>query len=115
MRIASCVVVCALILSCFVFAASPVPQSPNESQQPGLFLGTAWYPEQWPESRWEADLQLMQNTGIRMVRVGEFAWSTMEPAEGQFHFEWLEHAVALASKHGIVTVLGTPTAAPPAW
>ena len=116
MRIASYVVVCALILSCFVFAAPPVPQSPNPSQQqPGLFLGTAWYPEQWPESRWETDLQLMQEAHIRFVRVGEFAWSTMEPQEGQYRFEWLEKAVAVAQKHGIYVVLGTPTAAPPAW
>lgn len=82
---------------------------------PPILLGTAWYPEQWPEERWEQDLQLMQDAGIRMVRVGEFAWSTMEPADGQFQFDWLGRAIALAAKHGIVTVLGTPTAAPPAW
>jgi len=28
-------------------------------QPPPLMLGTAWYPEQWPETRWEADLALM--------------------------------------------------------
>ena len=82
---------------------------------PPLMLGTAWYPEQWPESRWDADLTLMQQAGIRMVRVGEFAWSRMEPSEGQFDFDWLDRAVAAASKHGIYTVVGTPTAAPPAW
>ncbi len=35
--------------------------------------------------------------------------------EGQYRFEWLEKAVAMAQKHGIYVVLGTPTAAPPAW
>ncbi|HEY0563967.1 MAG TPA: beta-galactosidase [Terriglobales bacterium] len=78
-------------------------------------LGTAWYPEQWPEARWEQDLQLMQNAGINMVRVGEFAWSRMEPAEGRYDLDWLERAVAAAGKHKIQVVLGTPTAAPPAW
>jgi beta-galactosidase len=82
---------------------------------PPVLLGTAWYPEQWPESRWEADLQLMQTAGIHMVRVGEFAWSTLEPTEGNYQLDWLERAVALAARHGIVTVIGTPTAAPPAW
>jgi beta-galactosidase len=82
---------------------------------PEILLGTAWYPEQWPESRWDADLALMQQAGIRMVRVGEFAWSRMEPSEGQYDFDWLDHAVAAAAKHGIVTVIGTPSAAPPAW
>src|SRR5262249_14492743 len=36
---------------------------------PAILLGTAWYPEQWPESRWDTDLGLMQQAGIRMVRI----------------------------------------------
>ena len=84
-------------------------------EPPPIFLGTAWYPEQWPESRWEADLRLMQQAGMHLVRLGEFAWSRMEPSEGQYELDWLDHAVAAAAQHGIYTVLGTPTAAPPAW
>ncbi|HEY4930544.1 MAG TPA: beta-galactosidase [Terriglobales bacterium] len=84
-------------------------------QTPALLLGTAWYPEQWPESRWDADLALMQKAGIHMVRVGEFAWSRMEPTEGHYDLDWLDHAITAAAKHGIVTVIGTPSAAPPAW
>jgi len=84
-------------------------------QPPSILLGTAWYPEQWPESRWDADLALMQKAGIHMVRVGEFAWSRMEPTEGQYDLDWLDRAIAQAAKHGIVTVIGTPSAAPPAW
>ncbi|HLJ48602.1 MAG TPA: beta-galactosidase [Bryobacteraceae bacterium] len=87
----------------------------QQTAPPALLLGTAWYPEQWPESRWEADLALMQQAGVRMVRVGEFAWSRMEPSEGQYDLEWLDRAIAAAAKHGIFTVVGTPTAAPPAW
>jgi beta-galactosidase len=83
--------------------------------QPPLLLGAAWYPEQWPESQWEPDLALMEAAHIHLVRVGEFAWSTMEPEEGQYQFDWLERAIALAAKHHICVVLGTPTAAPPAW
>jgi beta-galactosidase GanA len=55
----------------------------------GAPLGAAWYPEQWPESRWEADLTLMQQAGIHMVRVGEFAWSKMEPSEGHYDLDWV--------------------------
>jgi len=93
-------------------AATP-PVAP--AHPPALLLGTAWYPEQWPESRWDEDLKLMQAAGIHMVRVGEFAWSRMEPAEGRFDLDWLDRAVSLAAKRGIFVVLGTPTAAPPAW
>jgi len=60
-------------------------------------------------------LTLMEQAGVRMVRVGEFAWSRMEPSEGQYDLDWLERAITAASKHGIYTVLGTPTPAPPAW
>ena len=96
-----------LVLSIGVPAQSPGP--------PPLVLGTAWYPEQWPESRWEQDLELMRNAGIRMVRIGEFAWSRMEPQEGQFDLDWLDRSISLAAKHNISVVLGTPAAAPPAW
>jgi beta-galactosidase len=95
------------------FSASA--QATAYADQPPLLLGAAWYPEQWPESQWEPDLERMEAAHIHLVRVGEFAWSTMEPAEGQYQFDWLERAIALAAKHHIAVVLGTPTAAPPAW
>jgi beta-galactosidase len=79
---------------------------------PPLLLGAAWYPEQWPESRWERDVELMQQARIHMVRIGEFAWSRMEPTEGVYDFDWLEHSINLAAHHGIFVVLGTPMAPP---
>ena len=102
-------VVAALMIGVCSFGqgTSPAP--------PPLLLGAAWYPEQWPESRWDEDLALMQQAGIHMVRVGEFAWSRMEPEEGRYDLDWLDRAIAAAAKHNIYTVVGTPTAAPPAW
>ena len=103
-------------LFCLLLAASSASlPAQTKVEAPPLVLGTAWYPEQWPESRWDADLDLMQKAGIRMVRVGEFAWSQMEPTEGHYDLDWLDRAVAAAAKHDIVTVIGTPSAAPPAW
>lgn len=78
-------------------------------------LGAAWYPEQWSESHWDADLSLMEQAHFSVVRVGEFAWSTMEPSEGHYKFAWLDRAIALAGRHHIAVVLGTPTDTPPAW
>ncbi|MGC1784809.1 MAG: beta-galactosidase [Acidobacteriaceae bacterium] len=109
------------LIVCLVLTASTSAFAQKSSHRktvappPPLLLGTAWYPEQWPESRWPADLELMQKAGIHVVRVGEFAWSTMEPSEGDYHFGWLERAINEAGQHGIYTVIGTPTAAPPAW
>ena len=80
-----------------------------------MLLGAAWYPEQWPESQWDPDLDRMAACHIHLVRLGEFAWSTMEPREGKYDFTWLDHAIEKAAQHHIVVVLGTPTAAPPAW
>jgi beta-galactosidase len=103
-----------LLLFGFAFTSSSLGQSTVPAPPP-ILLGTAWYPEQWPESRWDADLTLMQQAGMHMVRVGEFAWSRMEPQEGQYDLDWLDRAISAAAKHKIYTVLGTPTAAPPAW
>jgi len=80
-----------------------------------MYLGSAWYPEQWPEGRWEADLALMRAADMNVVRIGEYAWSRLEPEEGRFELDWLERAVDLAAKHGVTVVMGTPTDAPPAW
>ena len=80
-----------------------------------LWLGSAWYPEQWPESAWPEDLRLMKASGANVVRIGEYAWSRMEPSEGQYDFGWLVRAVRLAAKYDIKVVVGTPTDTPPAW
>ncbi len=102
----------AVLISFNAFAQAPLPPEPRVS---ALGLGAAWYPEQWPEARWDADLALMEAAHITFVRVGEFAWSTMEPSEGNFQLDWLEHAVRAAERHHIAVVMGTPSAAPPAW
>jgi beta-galactosidase len=84
----------------------------SESQ---LHLGASYYPEHWPEDRWPEDIRLMREAGLTVVRMGEFAWSSLEPSAGEFHFEWLERVITLLASAGIETVLGTPTAAPPTW
>ena len=57
----------------------------------------------------------MRDMGLQVVRMAEFAWHKLEPEKGKFCFDWLDDAIALLGSHGIVTILGTPTAAPPAW
>ncbi len=85
------------------------------ADKPAVAMGVAWYPEQWPEARWDIDLAMMKATGFNIVRIGEFAWSRMEPREGQFDFGWMDRAIAAAKRHGFMVVIGTPSAAPPAW
>jgi beta-galactosidase len=108
-----------LLLSLLALLCSFTPPARSQATQfsnvPPVLLGAAWYPEQWPEVQWDKDLELMEACHIHLVRVGEFAWSSMEPQEGKYDFTWLDHAIEKAAKHHIVVVLGTPTAAPPAW
>jgi beta-galactosidase len=80
-----------------------------------MIYGCAWYPEHWPESRWAEDLRLMRDARMNMVRIAEFAWSSIEPEEGRYELDWIERAIDAAAAQGFDVVLGTPTAAPPAW
>jgi beta-galactosidase len=80
-----------------------------------MYFGVAYYPEHWPEERWQVDAQLIQTAHINSVRMGEFAWSKIEPAEGELHFEWLDQAVELMGRHGIQTMLCTCSRTPPPW
>jgi len=80
-----------------------------------MWLGVDYYPEQWPEERWPVDAKLMKQAGLTVARLGEFAWSRIEPDEGRFDFGWLDRAIDVLHRHDIKVVLGTPTAAPPAW
>ena len=78
-------------------------------------LGVCYYPEQWDPSRWTGDFFAMQKLGIRYVRVGEFAWSRLEPTDGNCQFAWLQQVLDLAAERSLSIVLGTPTATPPKW
>jgi beta-galactosidase len=105
----------AFFISAHMFSPVYAQDAAISPDPPALLLGAAWYPEQWPESRWNADLDLMQRAHLHVVRVGEFAWTALEPREGTYQLDWLERAIDLAAKHGIYVILGTPTAAPPVW
>ena len=77
--------------------------------------GVDYYPEHWPKERWPVDARMMREMGITVVRMAEFSWQTFEPREGEFHFEDLDEAIGVLAKEGIDCILGTPSAAPPAW
>ena len=78
-------------------------------------LGVCYYPEHWPESYWATDAERMRETGLRFVRIGEFAWSRLEPRECFYDFDWLQRAINTLHGARLKIVLGTPTATPPKW
>lgn len=79
------------------------------------YFGAAYYPESWPAEQVEADIRQMKEAGINTVRIAEFAWSTMEAAEGSYDFTFFHHVVDCLRDAGIAVIMGTPTCTPPAW
>lgn len=78
-------------------------------------LGVCYYPEHWPEEQWAEDAARMAGLGLTWVRIGEFAWSRMEPEPGRMDWGWLDRAIDTLGHAGLKVVLGTPTATPPRW
>ena len=80
-----------------------------------MTVGAYYYPEAWPESQWERDIQGIRKLGMEFIHMGDFAWSRLEPEDGHFDFAWLDRNIELASRSGLKVVLCTPSAAPPVW
>lgn len=80
-----------------------------------FYFGVDYYPEHWPVERWPLDAKLMAEAGFNVVRLAEFAWSKLEPTDGQCDFAWLDQAIEILAQRGIQVILGTPTASAPPW
>ena len=78
-------------------------------------VGVAYYPEAWSREEILEDAGRMKECGVSLIRVAEFAWSRMEPSEGDYRFQWLVDAVNIFGELGIKTILCTPSSAAPAW
>ncbi len=82
---------------------------------PSLYHGVCYYPELWPAADLERDIAEMGRLGINLVRMGEFAWSVLEPNEGEISFEHFGEVLDRLHAAGIDVVWCTPTATPPIW
>ncbi|MDD3503401.1 MAG: beta-galactosidase [Eubacteriales bacterium] len=80
-----------------------------------MYYGVSWYPEQKAREEWQHDIKLLADSGFNVVRMGEFAWTEMEPTAGVYNFNWLIEAVEALAEVGIKSIICTPTACPPAW
>jgi len=89
-------------------------QCVNPADRP-ILIGADYYPEHWPRDRWETDAKLMKEAGFNVVRLAEFSWIYMEPAEGQYEFAWLDDVLELLGRYDIHAIICTPTAVMPAW
>ena len=80
-----------------------------------ILYGVAYYPEYMPSDRLDRDVELMEKAGITVVRVGESTWSSWEPRDGEFQFDWMERVLDRLHEAGIKVILGTPTYSIPTW
>ncbi len=75
--------------------------------------GVCYYPEHWDADTRARDADRMAAAGMNVVRMGEFAWSVMEPTPGSYDFSLFDETLKLLSRVGISAILCTPTATPP--
>jgi beta-galactosidase len=80
-----------------------------------VLYGAAYYTEYMPYERLDQDVQLMQQAGISVVRMGESSWGLWEPQDGRFDYAWMDRVIDRMQKAGIKVILGTPTYSIPAW
>lgn len=82
-----------------------------------LLYGGDYNPEQWMDTPeiLEEDIRLMKEAGINVVSLGIFAWSVLEPEEGNYQFGWLDDILDRLYKNGISVFLATPSGARPVW
>ena len=82
-----------------------------------LLHGGDYNPEQWLDRPdiLEKDLDMLEESGCNVVSLGIFSWSTLEPEEGVFRFEWLENIINKLYERGISVILATPSASRPKW
>lgn len=86
-------------------------------KQTGLIYGGDYNPEQWldtPEIL-KQDIEYMKEAHINEVTLGVFSWSTLEPEEGNYQFEWLRKIIDNLYENGISVILSTPSGARPKW
>ena len=53
-----------------------------------ILYGASYYHEYMPYERLEQDVQLMEKAGLTVIRVGESTWSSWEPRDGEFEFDY---------------------------
>src|ERR1700674_2252933 len=102
-----------LLASRSSLAQSAAPFAPDKMDT--VLYGAAYYTEYMPYERLEKDVQLMQQAGISVVRLGESSWGLWEPQDGRFEYAWMDRVVDRMQKAGIKVIMGTPTYSVPAW
>lgn len=84
---------------------------------PHLLHGGDYNPDQWLHDPhlFEEDIRLMKLSGCNTFALGIFAWTALEPKEGEYRFDWLDKVMDRFAAEGFNAILATPSGAKPAW
>lgn len=88
---------------------------PVNPRFPHFLHGADYNPDQWTPDIWQEDMRLMKLAHVNVAAVGIFSWTALEPAEGQFTFDWLDRIMDMLAENDAYAVLATPSGARPAW
>ncbi len=90
---------------------------PINPKAPQFLHGGDYNPDQWLNmpSIIDEDMRLIKLANCNAMSIGIFSWTTLEPEEGKFNFEWLDDIMDKLHKNDAFAVLATPTGARPAW
>jgi len=78
-------------------------------------FGGDYNPEQWPEEIWSQDMQMLEQASVNTVTLNVFSWARLQPSEDVYDFHRLDRIVETVAEAGMSIILGTATAAVPAW
>ena len=80
-----------------------------------LYVGADYHPHDSGPETWSRDIQLMQQAGFRVVRMGHLAWDSYEPKDGQFDFAWFDQVMDKMNAAGIKVILDLAVHPAPLW
>lgn len=80
-----------------------------------FLYGGDYNPNQWPEDTWTKDIKVFKQADLNSATINIFSWALLEPEEGKYDFSKLDKIIAELSEVNFDIVLGTSTAAMPAW
>lgn len=80
-----------------------------------FLYGGDYNPDQWTEETWPEDIKVFKKADLNSATINIFSWAVLEPREGVYDFSKLDKIVQELSDANFDIVMGTATAAMPAW
>ena len=80
-----------------------------------ILYGGDYNPGQWPREVWDEDMRIFEKANINTATVNVFSWAKLQPSEAVYDFSELDEIMEMLEKENYDIVLGTSTAAMPAW